>query len=341
MQVLLSAADRAIGRLDAATELLPNPNLFVAMYVRREALYSSQIEGITQASLSDVLEFEVHEVRRGRSPEIAEVINYIDAMNHGLERLKTLPVSLRLIREIHRRLLKGVRGTEREPGTFRGSQNRVGPPRCSISEAMYVPPPPAEAEEALADLENFLHTDFAIPPLLKCGLVHAQFESIHPFLDGNGRVGRLLITFQLCWQGILQRPLLYLSGYFRRHREEYYDRLQSVRDKDDWEGWLHFFFEGVRAVSLEAADTARKIQSLREDYRNQLGKKFPASALVLLDSLFVTPIINVNQVAESIGRSYPAANDLVSELERLGVLEEMTGLRRNRVYCFRPYLDLF
>jgi Fic family protein len=233
LQVLLSSADRAIGRLDAATRLLPNPDLFVAMYVRREALYSSQIEGVTQASLDDLLEYEVREATRGRFPEVAEVINYIDAMNYGLERLQSLPLSLRLIREIHERLLAETRGGHRATGEFRRSQNWVGPPGCSISEALYVPPPPHFIIKALGDLEKFLHDDLDIPPLIKCALAHAQFETIHPFLDGNGRVGRLLITFQLCWRGILGKPLLYLSDFFKRNRDSYYDKLQQIRDRDD------------------------------------------------------------------------------------------------------------
>lgn len=343
LQILLSAADRAIGRLDAGTELLPNPDLFVAMYVRREALYSSQIEGVTQASLDEMLEFEVRATQRRRFPEIPEVFNYVDAMNYGLQRLESLPLSLRLIKEIHKELLKDVRGGEREPGEFRRTQNWIGPQNCSLTEALYVPPPPEVTKEAMEHLENFLHAEDTVPPLVKCALVHAQFESIHPFLDGNGRIGRLLITFLLCWQDILKKPLLYLSDYFKRHRDEYYTRLQQIRDQDDWEGWLRFFLTGVQSVALDATETARSIQSLQEEHRNLVGRQFPGTAtgLVLLDQLFRNPVTTAKKAAKIIGRSYPVANQLIADLEELGLLREITGGHRNRVYRYEPYSALF
>jgi Fic family protein len=342
MQVLLSAADRAIGRLDAATELLPNPDLFVAMYVRREAVFSSQIEG-TEASLVDLLEFEAQAARKAKRGDVHEVVNYVRAVNYGLARLKDLPLSLRLIREIHTELLRGVRGGQREPGEFRRSQNWIGPPGCSLSEATFVPPPPQEILSAMGELERFLHEDIPTPPLIKCGLAHAQFETIHPFLDGNGRMGRLLITFLLCWRDILKRPLLYISHYFKRHRQEYYDRLQRVRDHDDWEGWMRFFLKGVKAVALEATETARRIQSLREQSRDLVARRIRGTGIgfVLLDYLFETPIVSVKLVAQQIGRSYPVANDLVATFVDLGLLRETTRRRRNRIYSFQPYVDLF
>lgn len=343
LQILLSAADRAIGRLDAGTELLPNPDLFVAMYVRREALYSSQIEGVTQASLDEMLEFEVRATQRRRFPEIPEVFNYVDAMNYGLQRLESLPLSLRLIKEIHKELLKDVRGGEREPGEFRRTQNWIGPQNCSLTEALYVPPPPEVTKEAMEHLENYLHAEDTVPPLVKCALVHAQFESIHPFLDGNGRIGRLLITFLLCWQDILKKPLLYLSDYFKRHRDEYYTRLQQIRDQDDWEGWLRFFLTGVQSVALDATETARSIQSLQEEHRNLVGRQFPGTAtgLVLLDQLFRNPVTTAKKAAKIIGRSYPVANQLIADFEELGLLREITGGHRNRVYRYEPYSALF
>jgi Fic family protein len=342
MQVLLSAADRAIGRLDAATELLPNPDLFVAMYVRREAVFSSQIEG-TEASLVDLLEFEAQAARKAKRGDVHEVVNYVRAVNYGLARLKDLPLSLRLIREIHVELLRGVRGGQREPGEFRRSQNWIGPPGCSLSEATFVPPPPQEILSAMGELERFLHEDIPTPPLIKCGLAHAQFETIHPFLDGNGRMGRLLITFLLCWRGILKRPLLYISHYFKRHRQQYYDSLQRVRDHDDWEGWMRFFLKGVQAVALEATETARRIQSLREQYRDLVARRIRGTGIgfVLLDYLFEMPIVSVKMVAQQIGRSYPVANDLVATFTDLGLLRETTKQRRNRIYSFQPYVDLF
>ncbi len=245
---LLSRADRALGRLDGSTEILPNPDLFVFMYVRKEAVLSSQIEG-TQASLMDVLEFEAQAMDSGKPSDVEEVVNYVGAMNHGLQRLQELPLSLRLIREIHEKLLANVRGGERNPGEFRSRQNWIGPPGCKLSEAFFVPPPPVEMMRALGELEKFLHDESPMPFLIKVGLAHAQFETIHPFLDGNGRVGRLLITFLLCEKGILKRPLLYLSWYFKKNRGEYYDKLQSVRDRGDWESWLKFFLKGVEQVA--------------------------------------------------------------------------------------------
>lgn len=341
-QVLLSEADRAIGRLDAATELLPNPELFVAMYVRREAVYSSQIEG-TQASLTDLLEFEAETARRGAVGDVEEVVNYVRAMNLGLERLEELPLSLRLIREIHAELLSGVRGGERTPGEFRRSQNWIGPAGATLREAVFVPPPPDELLSCMGALENFIHDQAPMPILLRCGLAHAQFETIHPFLDGNGRIGRLLITFMLCWRGVLQRPLLYLSDYLKRHRSIYYERLQAVRDEGDWEGWIDFFLTGVRDVAREASVTARRIQQLRDEHRAMIADNIAGTpiGLVLLDQLFERPMVTVNAVRGIVGRSYPVANDLVSKFAQLGLLREVTGQQRNRVFAYQPFLDLF
>lgn len=335
--MLLSDADRAIGRLDAATQLLPNPDLFVAMYVRREAVYSSQIEG-TQASLTDLLEYEADAAAKGVASDVTEVVNYVAALNYGLERLHTLPLSLRLIKEIHGKLLDGARGSRLEPGEFRRSQNWIGPSGSNLSSASFIPPPPHEIMRLMGNLELFLHDTSPIPPLVRCALAHVQFETIHPFLDGNGRVGRLLITFWLCWKGILQRPLLYLSDYFKRNRQEYYDRLQAVRDKGDWQPWLRFFLDGVRTVAAEASDTARKIQEMREQHRAMLIKQ--AGAVQVLDRLFAQPMITVNQVATLLNRTYPIAADLVKLMRKKGLLVETTGHARNRVFAYRPYLTL-
>jgi len=341
MQVLLSATDRAIGRLDAITEFVPNPDLFVAMYVRKEAVLSSQIEG-TQASLTDLLEFESEAKRHKRVTDVQEVFNYVRAINFGLEQLAEMPLCLRLLRAIHAELLKGVRGGYRTPGEFRKSQNWIGPSSGTISEAAFVPPPAHEIPGAMGNLERFLHDDTPMPPLVKCGLAHAQFETIHPFLDGNGRLGRLLITFFLCWRGILTRPLLYLSVYFKRHRQEYYDRLQAVRDAGDWEGWIRFFLEGVRSASLEASETARKILDLREKHRTEVGRETRGSGagLILLDRLFEFPMITVRQVADIIQRSYPVANDLTAAFVELGILSQAAERKRNRVFVYQPYLNL-
>ncbi len=340
---LLSEADRALGRLDGASELLPDADLFVYMYVRREAVLSSQIEG-TQASLVDLLEFESERARARTPDDSAEVANYVRAMNHGLERLASLPVSLRLIREIHGVLLEGVRGAERNPGEFRTSQNWIGAPGSTLADASFVPPPPAEMGDALSDLERFIHDGSELPVLIKVALVHAQFETIHPFLDGNGRVGRLLITFLLCETGILKRPLLYLSHYLRRRRSEYYDRLQAVRDRGDWEGWLRFFLEGVRVVAAEATETARRLITLREEHRalvaGSLGRRAD-NGLRLLESLYPAPFLDIRDAQRRSGLSHARANSLVKAFADLGLLREITGRKRDRFFIYDPYVALF
>lgn len=343
MWSLLSQADRALGRLDGSTEALPNPDLFVFMYVRKEAVLSSQIEG-TQASLIDVLEFESQTVEPGNPQEVTEVVNYVAAINYGLERLKTLPVSLRLIREIHEKLMQGVRGSEREPGEFRRTQNWIGSGGCSLMEATYVPPPPHEMIQLLDNLEKFLHDLEPVPSLIKIGLAHAQFETIHPFLDGNGRTGRLLITFLLCEKNILKHPLLYISYFFKKYRSEYYDRLQSVRDTGNWEGWLKFFLRGVYEVAQEASATARRIVSMKEMHRQflltEMGRR-SGNAIALLESLYFRPIFTIEHAQETINLSYQNANTLVKDLCEAGLLQEITGQRRNRAFSYAPYLDIF
>ncbi|WP_413175818.1 Fic family protein [Anabaena azotica] len=343
MWQILSQADLALGRLDGSTDALPNPDLFVFMYVRKEAVLSSQIEG-TQASLMDVLEFEAKAIEPDNPQDVAEVVNYIAAVNYGLERLVELPVSLRLIREIHKKLMNGVRGSERDPGEFRRTQNWIGSGGCSLNNATYVPPPPYEMNQSLDNLEKFLHDSTPIPALIKIGLAHAQFETIHPFLDGNGRTGRLLITFLLCEQNILKRPLLYISYYFKKHRTEYYDRLQAVRDSGNWEGWLKFFLCGVCEVAQEASATARKIVSMKEEHRqlvlNKMGRK-SGNAITLLESLYFRPIVSVENVQEIIQLSYPNANTLIKEMCDLGLLQEITGQKRNRAFAYKPFLDVF
>ncbi|MDB9517188.1 Fic family protein [Roseofilum reptotaenium CS-1145] len=340
---LLSQADRALGRLDGATDALPNPDLFVFMYVRKEAVLSSQIEG-TQASLMDVLEFESQALEPQNPQDIAEVVNYIDAINHGLDRLKDLPVSLRLIKEIHEKLMRGVRGSERDPGEFRRSQNWIGTGGCSLKDATYVPPPPHEMLKSLDNLEKFLHSSQPMPTLIKVGLAHAQFETIHPFLDGNGRTGRLLITFLLCEQNILQRPLLYISYYFKKYRSQYYDYLQDIRDRGNWENWLKFFLCGIYEVAQEAAATARKIVNLKEEHRqlvlDQMGRR-AAKAIALLESLYSKPIFTVEHAIEITKLRYSNANTLIKNLCDLRLLEEITGQKRNRAFSYAPYLEVF
>ena len=336
---VLSAADQEIGRLDGVTRTLPNPDLYVAMYVRREAVLSSQIEG-TQSSLDDVLSYQLDAATPGIPRDVGEVVNHIAAMNHGLARLARLPMSLRLIREIHGVLMRGVRGSERTPGEFRTSQNWIGQAGATLDEAAFVPPPPHEVPRLMGNLESLLHDPAGLPRLVHAGVAHAQFETIHPFLDGNGRVGRLLITFLLVHRGVLERPLLYLSQYLRRDRSEYYEQLMAVRE-GNWEGWLEFFLRGVEQTSIEATRTAAGILRLREHHRNVVGARLGATGLRLLDALFEQPLVNVPWVRQRLDVSYPTANKLVGAFEGLGVLREVTGHRRNRVFRYEPYVALF
>ena len=343
LQSLLSRADRALGRLDGSIQTLPHPDLFVAMYVRKEAVLSSQIEG-TQCSLQDVLAAEARVLSVDRPDDVDEVFNYVGAMNHGLARLAELPVSVRLIREIHQRLLEGVRGQNLTPGEPRASQNWIGPGGCTLAEATFVPPPPHELPRLLGELERFLHDDSPLPLLIRIGLAHAQFETIHPFLDGNGRVGRLLITFLLCEKEVLIEPVLYLSHYFKCHRQQYYDHLQAIRDQGAWEEWLAFFLTGVVEVSQQATETARSIISLRERHRQLIIDVFVRAAgngHRVLERLYQHPIVAVTEVRDLIGTSYPAANNLVRQFVTHGVLHEMTGQKRHRRFIYRDYVDLF
>ncbi len=339
---LLSDADRALGRLDGVTSILPNPDLFVAMYVKQEAVFSSQIEG-TQSTLEDVLEYEAGPHRENRPRDVEEVVNYVRAMNYGLHKLDKLPLSLRLIREIHAELLKGVRGGERTPGEFRRSQNWIGPANCTLNEAEFVPPAPHDMLEALHHFEKFLNERASLPVLIHCGLAHAQFETIHPFLDGNGRIGRLLITFLLCERQILNRPLLYLSYYLKAHRAEYYDRLMAIRNRGNWEGWLKFFLRGIYEVSQASTNTARAILKLREEHRELIAGKMASSAngLKLLDHLFEMPIINIRSAEAFINVSYVTASSVIQQMEDLGILTEITGQKRNKAYRYEPYISLF
>jgi Fic family protein len=339
----LSEADHALGRLDGAVLTLPNPDLFVFMYVRKEAVLSSQIEG-TQSSLQNLLAAEARLFDPDTPQDVSEVANYVRAMNHGLARLSELPVSVRLIREIHAELMQGVRGGRLQPGELRTSQNWIGPAGCTLTTATFVPPPPHEVSRVLGDLERFLHQDADLPPLVQVGLAHAQFETIHPFLDGNGRVGRLLIAFLLTEKKLLAKPVLYLSHYFKQHRAEYYERLQAVRDAGDWEGWLAFFLRGVSTVSREATATAAAILRMREDYRaritDNLGRA-AANGQRVMDRLFDHPIITVATVTKWLGITPAGANQIVNRLQGIGLLREITGYARNRRFRFEPYLRLF
>lgn len=340
MLSLLSQADQSLGRLDGVGDRLPNPDMFVTMYVRKEAVLSSQIEG-TQASLEDVLEYEVN-TRRRLPADVAETYNYVEALNAGLARLNELPLCNRLFREIHGILMQGVRGQEKSPGEFRASQNWIGPPGSSLSTATYVPPPPYEMTQAMGNLELYLNAAAPASLLIKAGLAHGQFEMIHPFLDGNGRLGRLLITFLLCQQKVLARPLLYLSAYFKEYQDEYYARLYAISNDGDWEGWLKYFLKGVGQVSQEAAETARKIIAMREEHRQRVIDQVRGrqNGLALLDDLYETPMVSVNYIRDRLGVSYGTANNLANDLAQVGILEEITAGVRNKVFAYRSYLKV-
>jgi Fic family protein len=336
----LSAADRRLGRLDGITQILPNPDLFVAMYVKKEAVLSSQIEG-TQASFVDILE-EDDVNYESMEKNVEEVVNYVNAMNYGIERLNELPLCQRLIKEIHSVLLKGVRGSERNPGEYRKTQNWIGPAGCTLATATFVPPPVLDMQDAMNNFEMFINTDDEIPPLIKIGLLHAQFETIHPFLDGNGRIGRLLITFWLYQQKILSKPLLYLSYYFKKNRIEYYDRLMDIRNKGDWEGWMIFFLKGITEVSDEATNTAKLILTMKDKHTEMIKQhiKNPSNGLKLLERLFESPVVNINKVAEILNVSYPTASALVNEFCDIGLLRMSNNVQRNKKFSYYHYIDI-
>ena len=343
LQRLLSNADRTLGRLDGSVLTLPNPDLFVFMYVRKEAVLSSQIEG-TQSSLQDLLAAEAQLFDQAMPRDVDEVVNYVAAMNHGLARLDDLPVSVRLIREIHEKLMHGVRGERLQPGELRTSQNWIGPSGSTLNTATFVPPPHHVVPGALGDLEKFIHQTDDLPPLVKIALAHVQFETIHPFLDGNGRVGRLLITFLLTERQILHKPVLYLSHYFKQHRQTYYDLLQAVRENGAWEEWLAFFLKGVVEVAHEAAVTARRILHLREEHRSAITARLgrgAANGHKVLESLYDRPILAVTEVQRLTGTTFASANTLVAKLVDLGILSEITGFARNRRFQYAPYIALF
>jgi Fic family protein len=337
---LIERANQALGRLDGMTAILPSTRLFVFMYVRKEALLSSQIEG-TQSSLSDLLLFENHEVPLVPLDDVQEVSNYIAAMNHGLKRLAGgFPLSLRLIKEMHRELLSKGRGSSKQPGEFRRSQNWIGGTRPG--NAAFVPPPPERVMECMSDLEHFLHERKTYPALIRAALAHVQFETIHPFLDGNGRMGRLLITLMLCEEETLKEPILYLSLYFKTHRARYYELLQQVREKGDWEAWLVFFLEGVIETSEQGVASARRLIELFGRDREKIStlKRAAASALRVHSELQKAPLLSVPVAAKKLGISQPTIQKSLDHLVKLGIVREMTGKRRHRVYEYADYLKI-
>ena len=339
LQMLLSEADRALGALNAVMSILPSPEILVGMFVQKEALLSSQIEG-TQSSLVDVLG---QESDQEPTQDVGEVVNYVRAMRHGLKRLREedFPMSLRLLKEIHGILMQQVRGGTPvlTPGEFRTSQNWIG--GSNLSNARFVPPPEDEMKECLHRLESFLYAEDDIPPLVRCALIHYQFETIHPFNDGNGRVGRLLITMYLVWKRVLDEPLLYLSAYLKAHQQEYYDRLMQVRVDGNYEAWVRFFLEGIVVVSQQVVNTTRRIQLLeRQDTDRLLAAGIGHAGFLLLRGLQAQPVVQVRDVERILGVSYNHANKLVGEFERLGILKQLNAVKRNRKYLYADYLDI-
>lgn len=344
---LLSRADQALGKLDGIASLLPNPDLFVGMYVRKEALLSSQIEGI-DSTLDEVIRFEEGEQpsEGKRFQDTAEVVNYVRALNHGIKRLADLPLSLRLIREIHAELMRGVRGDGKAPGEFRVTQNWIGPKGANLTNAPFVPPPVPDMKDALDKFEKFMHDRTEHPErahhpvIVECALVHAQFETIHPFLDGNGRLGRLLIALLLHERRVLSQPLLYLSLYLKANRLEYYDRLTAVRKNGDWEGWTKFVLKGVEQTGLEAVETAKKVIAFR-DHAMRTASSLGSTELKLVEFLFGHPLTDIQAAQKQLGVSYNTAAGAIAKLQTANLVRETTGKQRNRVFRFAAYLDLF
>lgn len=341
LQQLLEQANQALGRLDGLASILPDLSLFIYTYVRKEAVLSSQIEG-TQSSLSDLLMYENNEVPAVPIVDVQEVSNYVAAMNHGLARLRGgFPLSLRLIREIHGILLAGGRGSEKQPGEFRTSQNWIAGTRPG--NAAFVPPPPEFVPECLHHFELFLHDNRPeLPTLVKAGLAHLQFETIHPFLDGNGRLGRLLITFLLCEKQVLREPILYLSLYLKTHRSVYYQLLDRVRSTGDWEAWLDFFLQGVKETAEQAAVAARQIVSMFDEHQSQiqsLGRPAP-SVLKVFQHLQRNPSVSIPATADKTGVSAPTVAKSLEHLRQLGIVTETSGRERNRLFVYEQYLKV-
>jgi Fic family protein len=339
--VLLERATQALGQLDGVASLLPDKWLFLYAYVRREAVLSSQIEG-TQSSLSDLLLYEIDQAPGVPLDDVAEVSNYIAALEHGVERLRSgFPLCNRLLREMHAKLMSGARGGDKDPGNFRRSQNWIGGTRPG--NARFVPPPPEEVESCMGALEVFLNENQTLPVLLKAALAHVQFETIHPFLDGNGRLGRLLITLIIQQGGMLSEPLLYLSLHFKSHRSLYYELLDRVRSHGDWEAWVNFFLEGVHGTAKGAVRTANALAALFQKDRELVlgtGLAGRASLLAAFEALRARPILNLAELAKASSLSFPTASKAIEKLSILGIARELTGQRRNRLFVYSAYLDL-
>ena len=338
---LLGQAVLAVGRLSGLASIIPDPDLFVYLYVRKEALLSSQIEG-TQCSLEDILNTEKEPISDVSSPhDIEEVSNYVKAMNQGLIRLQTLPVSTRLIKEIHMILMEGVRGSNKTPGEFRRSQNWIGRPGATLTNADFVPPPPEDVNQHMSELEKFVHSTDRISPLIKVALIHAQFETIHPFLDGNGRLGRLLITYLLVHWKVLEKPLLYISYYFKAHRTEYYARLMDIRLHGDWESWIQFFLKAVQESAEMGVESATQIHMLMiRDRKRIQTADVSATTLLAWDQLCREPILTNALLVKRLSSSKPTVQRAIDHLLTLGIITEISGKQRHRRYAYQAYLEI-
>lgn len=343
MLTLISQADRALARLDGSVESLPAPDLFLLQYIRKEAVLSSQIEG-TQASLSDVLNAEAQVLDPSAPHDVIDVVNYISALQHGVREIRSRPLSTNLICEMHAILMRDVRGGDKRPGMLRDGQNWIGPERCRISEATFVPPPPMMLADTMSDFERYVNQDQGLPLLIKVGLSHSYFETIHPFFDGNGRLGRMIISLLLLVHGALSKPVLYLSYFLRRHRAEYNDRLQATREAGDLEGWLRLFLTGVTEVAKDATRISKAIINLREKHRREIVEQMnrgAASGLKTLENLFEFPLTTTGRLAAFLDISFPAATTIVQRFVAMGILVEITGRSRDRVYRYESYFRLF
>jgi len=332
----LSDADRLIGKLAGEGARLPNPHLLIRPFIRREAVLSSRIEG-TASTLGELLAAEAGAAVDRSPADLREVANYVVALEYGIRRLKALPLSLRLIREIHEKLMKGVRGGYATPGRFRESQNWIGPAGCTLTNASYVPPPPSQLMECLDEWERFLH-DRSLPPLAQAALIHSQFEAIHPFLDGNGRVGRLLITLFLIERGVLPAPLLYLSAFFEATRRDYYDCLQGVTERGAWGEWLHYFFNGVARQSEDALGRAERINQLLKQWRKAMVGVHLKVVGRLIEMLAANPYLTIKKVSQQLRVAFTTTQRAVEKLEGMGILTKVSGAERNRVYCAKRVL---
>lgn len=333
----LVSAEQKLAELNGVGFSLPNPDLFIVMSIRKEALLSSQIEG-TQATMTDVLTYETWE-EVDNFDDVQEVVNYIKALNHGIARLEELPLCFRIIKESHQILLNSVRGYEKTPGEFRRSQNWIG---SSLKNSIFVPPPHEQVPEAIGNLEKFINQNDSLPLLIKCALIHYQFETIHPFLDGNGRIGRLLIDLFIHWKGLLNKPLIYTSLFFKQNRQEYFDRLMMVRKKGDFEQWMDFFLKAMVWSAEHAIEKIKQILLLQEELKQKIIKEKKASlrSIQLLDTLFLSPLVSIADIVVKLNVSFQSASEQTKLFLQLGILEELTGQKRSRRFAFAPYLRI-